>query len=183
MGSWKSQVHNCITYYKFLSLQACSLFMSYSNNRFETQIYCDLGRFWFTDLGKTPPFLRCIPTFHRTSVVTNCRTFYGYILGHQIWGCTSKRRSREVRSLWNSPRYYPAYETFQLKHFHGHPVFFFRSQLGKVYKNPWESLQFMLGTSESSKNALEKNIKFAPKVHPRDLEFAISPASHVSKIV
>ena len=56
---------------------------------------------WVSDLGKKhlhPSYFHVSP---RCSVVTNCRTFYCYILGHQRVDIQEKIK----RSLWKSPRY------------------------------------------------------------------------------
>ena len=98
-------------------------------------------------------------------MVTNCRTFYGYILEHQIWGWTFKRRSREVsESHW---------DIRDLKHLHGYTVFCFRRQLGTVNKNPW-NLSVCAWHLWILQKPLEITVS-STKVHPWDLEFARSP--------
>lgn len=130
VGDYRLQVHKCIN--KFLSLQWFSCLIG--------TIGLSLWPWKKTHLH--PSYFHFSP---RCSVVTNCRTFYGYILGHQIWGWTFKRRSRKVSESHRDIR--------QLKHLHGYTVFCLRRQLGTVYKNPWN--QFT--SYESSENDWKKS--------------------------
>ena len=129
--------------------------MSYWNNWFESLTL---------EKNLHPSYFHFSPRF---SVVTNCRTFYGYIFWDiKFWGGHSREdqekslKVTEILDNWNISmgiRYYVS------------------GAYTKTIKNPWNPFSLCLAPMNLPKNHWKKNTVSSTKVHPWDLEFAMSP--------